>query len=259
MDLQLSGKTALVTGGSKGVGLATVRQLLAEGVSVVTGSRTITEELKSTAVIPVAVDLTTPDGAAELVSRATTELGGLDILVNNVGMGDFDDAVMGGITDIPDSAWEHVFRLNFYSALWTTRAAVPSLLERKGAIVNVSSNVGRMPQGRLDYGVAKLALTALGKGVSEELGPQGVRVNTVSPGPISTAVWADPDGFIGQAAKAFGTDHASLVAQMMESMNPSTGRMSTPEEVAGLITYLASPSNIHGAEFVIDGGMIKSV
>lgn len=259
MDLQLNGTTAVVTGGSKGIGLATVRELIGEGAKVVTGSRSITAGLAESGAVAVAVDLTSPEGADELITRAKAELGGIDILVNNVGMGDFDDAVMGGVADIPDSAWRHVFNLHFYSALWSTRAALPSLVERKGVIVNVSSNVARMPQGRLDYGVSKMALSAFSKGISEELAPRGVRVNTVSPGPVSTGVWTDPEGFIGQAAKAFGTDHATLVEQMMQQMNPATQRMSTPEEVARLITFLASPSNIVGADIVIDGGMIKTV
>ena len=109
---------------------------------MVTGSRTITAELKETEAVPVTVDLSTPDGPAGLIDRAVHELGGIDVLVNNVGAGDTDDFARGArlnLLELPDEAWEHTFNLHFYSALLASRAALPSLIERRGTIINVSS------------------------------------------------------------------------------------------------------------------------
>src|SRR5688500_17753794 len=116
MDLQLAGKNAVVTGGSKGIGLALVRTLTAEGMRVVTGSRTITAELKETGAVPVTVDLSTPDGPAELIDRAVDELGAIDLLVNNVGVGDTDDFARGALLnllELPEEAWKQTFDLHF--------------------------------------------------------------------------------------------------------------------------------------------------
>jgi len=259
MDLGLAGKTAVVTGGSKGIGLAIVRTLLDEGARVVTGSRSITPGLKETAAVPVTVDLSTAEGAAELVDRATAELGGIDILVNNVGIGDMIDFKLGGFLDLPDDAWRHSFDLHFYSALRVTRAAMPSLVERKGSLVNVSSIGARRPGGPMAYDVSKAALTALGKALAIEFGPQGVRVNTVSPGPVSTGVWTDPSGFSGAIADSLGVPHDTFVEATIKQMAPDTGRITEPEEVARAVAFMLSPNNISGADLLVDGGILKQV
>jgi NAD(P)-dependent dehydrogenase (short-subunit alcohol dehydrogenase family) len=263
MDLQLTAKTAVVTGGSKGTGLAIVRTLLAEGVRVVAASRRNTPELKETGAAHVAVDLTTAQGATELIDRAMVELGGIDVLVNNVGVGDTDDVIQGALMsmlNLPDEAWKQTFDLHFYSALRVTRAALPSLIERRGVVVNVSSAGARVVSaGPAHYNVAKAALNALTKVTAEQFGDQGVRAITVAPGPISTGVWTDPDGLIGRLAKTQGATHEEFAAQLMGSLGASTGRISTPEEVARLVAFVASPNNITGAEYLVDGGIVKQV
>jgi NAD(P)-dependent dehydrogenase (short-subunit alcohol dehydrogenase family) len=263
VDLQLTDKTAVVTGGSKGIGLSLVRALLAEGMRVVTGSRTITAELKETGAVPVTVDLSTVEGPTELINRAVDELGGIDVLVNNVGVGDTDDFAKGAqlnLLELPDDAWEHTFNLHFYSALRVSRAALPSLIERRGTIINISSVGARtVAAGPADYNVSKAALNALTKVIAEQFGGQGVRAITVSPGPVRTGVWADPDGFVGRMAKEQGIPHELFVEQAISGLGVTTGRISTPEEVARLITFLASPNNITGNEYLVDGGMIKNV
>lgn len=263
MDLQLAGKTAIVTGGSKGTGLAVVRTLLAEGVRVVAASRTLTPELKETQALHVAVDLTTAEGATDLVSRATAELGGIDLLINNVGVGDTDDLLKGALLDLrdlPDDAWRKTFDLHFYSALRVTRAALPSLIERRGVVVNVSSSGARVVNGGpVHYNVAKAALNALTKVIAEQFGGSGVRAITVSPGPILTGVWTDPEGLIGRLAQAQGLEHEAFVEQMMARLGASTGRISTPDEVARVIAFAASPNNINGSEYIVDGGIVKNL
>lgn len=263
MDLNIAGKTAVVTGGSKGIGLEITRALLDEGMYVVTGSRTITAELKATAATPVAVDLRTPDGARHLIDAALAEHGAIDLLVNNVGIGDTDDVIKGalnGLADLPDDAWEHTFSLHFYTALRASRAALPSLLSRRGTVINVSSAGARLVSaGPSDYNVSKAALNALTKVIAEQYGPQGVRAITVAPGPVETQVWTSPDGLIARLAATQGTDHQAFARQLMTTLGASTGRLTTPAEVARLVAFLASPSNITGAEYLIDGGIIKNL
>uniref|UniRef100_UPI003F498064 SDR family NAD(P)-dependent oxidoreductase n=1 Tax=Nonomuraea bangladeshensis TaxID=404385 RepID=UPI003F498064 len=263
MDLQLAGKTAVVTGGSKGIGLALVRTLLAEGMRVVTGSRSITAELKETEAVPVAVDLSTVSGPVRLIDSAVMELGGIDLLVNNVGVGDTDDFSKGvrlNLLELPDDAWEDTFNLHFYSALRASRAALPHLIERRGTIINVSSVGARAAgAGPANYNVAKSALSSLTKVIAEQFGAQGVRAITVSPGPVGTGVWTDPDGFVGRLAKEQDVPHKAFVEQLVSASGVTTGRIAAPEEVARLIAFLASPVNITGNEYLIDGGMIKHV
>ena len=262
MDLHLSGKTAVVTGGSRGIGLATVRLLLAEGMRVVSGSRTLTPELAATEAVPVLGDLATPDGPTTLIERAVAEFGGVDLLVNNVGIGDTDDIAQGvvhTVADLPDSAWERTFDLHFYAALRATRAALPSLVERRGTIVTVSTMGARMvTSGPFHYNVAKAALNALTRATADQFGAAGVRAVTVSPGPVSTGVWTDPDGLVGRLAAQAGTDVDALSKQLIDSMGVTTGRITTPEEVARLIAFAASPNNFTGTDFLVDGGTVKA-
>ncbi|MBX6386691.1 MAG: SDR family oxidoreductase [Microbispora sp.] len=263
MDMGLKGRTALVTGASRGIGLATVAALAAEGVRVVAAARNITAELKETGAIAVPVDLSTPDGPAHLVERAVAELGeDLDLLVNNVGGGDTGGNPVRGFLDFADDEWHSWFELNFFAAVRTTRAALPGIVRRRGVIVNISSNAARVPHaGPVPYTTAKAALTAFGKALAQEFGPQGVRVNTVSPGPARTALWEAPGGYGAELAAALGMTHEQLLAGLPAQMGMTTGRLVEPAEVAALVTYLASPhaASVNGADLVIDGGAIKTV
>ncbi|MDI2124677.1 oxidoreductase [Yinghuangia seranimata] len=261
MDLGISGKTALVTGASRGIGLAVAQTLAAEGVRVVGAARNVTPELEKVATA-VSVDLSTRDGARSVVEVALDTLGGIDFLVNNVGAGDPQGMSLGGLLDVDDEQWQTVFDLNLFSAVWTTKAALPSILERRGSIVNVSSINGRMPAGApIGYAEAKAALNQFGKRLSEDLAPHGVRVNTVSPGPVATRLWTDPDNFGGSVAAAHGVAHADLLAGLPTQFRIASGRLTEPQEVADLIVFLLSDraANIHGADHVIDGGTLKTV
>ncbi len=196
----MNGKTALVTGASRGIGLAVVQALIAEGARVVAAARTTTPELAASGAIPVAVDLSDPAAAERLVAEAVAELGGIDILVNNVGGG--DGGLSGGFLDVTDAQWAQVVDLNFFATVRATRAA---LLAARGAMVNVSSIGARVPHGGpIAYTTAKAALTAFSKALAEEFGPQGVRVNTVSPGPVRTDLWESPAGYGAELATAMG-------------------------------------------------------
>lgn len=261
MELGLGGRRALVTGASKGIGLAIVRALAAEGASVVAGALHGSDELDALAasadVHSVTVDLSTPDGPSSLVGSAVETLGGLDVLVNNVG------AVrprLDGFVALTDDDWEWALTINLLAAVRTMRAAIPHLDGRPGAaIVTVSSVNAFLPDpGVIDYSAAKGALTNVCKALSKELGGR-VRVNTVSPGPVRTDLWLGTDGVAATVGQAGGTAAAEVVRQQ-EAAAPS-GRFTTPQEVADLVVFLASErsANTTGADLVVDGGLITTL
>jgi NAD(P)-dependent dehydrogenase (short-subunit alcohol dehydrogenase family) len=262
MQLHMAGKTAVVTGASKGIGLAVTQALAGEGVQVVAGAREVTDELTKlaadTGVRPLPVDLGTVDGPSRLVDEAVEAFGGLDILVNNVG------AVrprFGGFLSVTDDDWLQTLTINFLAAVRSTRAALPHLIERgSGTIVTVSSINSVLPDPLIiDYCAAKGALANFCKALSKEVGPKGVRVNTVSPGPVATNLWLGADGVAANVASVTGGDAKDVVAGAAQAM--VTGRFSTPQEVADLVLLLASDraGNTTGADFVIDGGMLQTL
>jgi putative oxidoreductase len=256
MDTGLAGNVAVVTGAGRGIGLAVVEALSREGAHVVAAARNPGEQLAQLdRVEPFAVDLATADGPARLVEHAVAELGGIDVLVNNVGA---FEARTTGFSAVTDDDWQRTFEINLFSAVRAIRAALPSLVERSGAIVNVSSITARVPQPPVvDYAAAKAALTSLTRTLAEELGPQGVRVNAVSPGPTRTPAW---DGFGAALAKATGVSREQLMADFPAAAGLSTGRMSEPEEVAAVVLLLASgvARNVNGSDYIVDGGQAKA-
>lgn len=258
MNLDLADKTAVVTGASRGIGLAVVRTLIGEGARVVGAARTVTTELTDTGAYTVSADLSTPGGVSALADTALAELGGIDLLVNNLGGGEGSF----GFLDADDTEWARMFDLNLLSAVRTTRAALPSLIERRGAIVNISSTAARTPGNvPATYSTAKAAITALGKSLAEEFGPRGVRVNTISPGLVRTSIYENPDGPVAKAAAAAGQSMPEFIDQLTNGSQITTGRMTEPGEVAALVAFLLSDiaANITGADYVIDGGAIKTV
>jgi NAD(P)-dependent dehydrogenase (short-subunit alcohol dehydrogenase family) len=262
MDLKLSGKIAVVTGASKGIGLAVARALADEGARVVAGART-TKNLEGIAgVTAVALDLSKPEGPAQLVHRAIADHGRVDVLVNNMG------AVrlrLEGFLGTSDDEFAWAMQMNFFTALRATRAAVTQMLKQGGgAIVSVASvNAFFQPDGgTVDYGAAKAALVNLNKSLSQEFGPRGIRFNCLSPGPVITDLWFGENGVAQTVAKATGVDADTARDNVVASIGGfATRRFTTPEEVATLVVMLASErtGNVTGANYVIDGGLIKTL
>lgn len=262
MRLDLAGRTAVVTGGSRGIGLEVVRALVSEGMTVAAGALDGSPELRELAdesdVLIVLDDLTTASGCQALVDQAVARYGGIDLLVNNVGG---VRPRTQGFVEVTDADWQWAFDVNLFSAVRASRAAVPHLIRRApSSIVTICSVNAALPDpGVIDYSAAKAALRSLCKSLSKELGPAGVRVNTISPGPVETALWLGPGGVAETVGRARGTDAADVRAAAVSGT--PTGRFTRPAEVAQLVLLLASETagNITGADVLIDGGMVQTV
>jgi NAD(P)-dependent dehydrogenase (short-subunit alcohol dehydrogenase family) len=261
MDLKLKDKVAVVTGASKGIGLAVVQGLSAEGAHVVAGARGVESLGGIDRVTAVALDLVTPDGPGRLIGGALEAHGRVDVLVNNVGGVRMR---LQGFLGTSDDEFMWAMQMNFFAALRATRAALPIMLRQgSGSIVNiVSVNAFFEPDaGVLDYGAAKAALLNLTKSLAQEFGPKGITVNAISPGPVSTDLWLGKGGVAQTVANATGVDPETARKNVLASIGGvPTGRLTTPEEVATLVVMLSSPltANVTGSNFVIDGGLIKT-
>ncbi|MBB5984493.1 SDR family oxidoreductase [Sphingobium lignivorans] len=254
---EFAGKRVLVSGGTKGLGRATVERFLAGGARVITAARAIRDPMEG--VEYVQADLTTPEGGQALARAARERLGGIDILAHVIG-GSASPA--GGFAALTDEHWLAELNLNLLATVRLDRLLIPQMIERgTGVVVHITSiqSVLPLPESTTGYAAAKAALRTYSKSISKELGPRGVRVNSVSPGWIMTEAAGD---FLGMLQAANGGTIDDARQSVLDALGGiSIGRGAEPEEVADLIAYLASDraAAIHGAEFVIDGGTIRTV
>src|SRR3954452_5946807 len=262
MDLGLRDKVAVVTGASKGIGLAMAKAFAQEGALVVAGARTTDGMEGIEGVTPVAVDLADPSGPPDLIRRAMDAHGRIDVLVNNIG------AVrlrLDGFLALGDDDFQWAFDLNFFTTLRATRAAlVPMVEQAAGAIVNVASvNAFFQPDGAtVDYGAAKAAVANLTKALAQEFGQSGIRVNAISPGPVETDLWLGEHGVAATVAAMTGVDADTARERVIAGIGGfAPGRFTRPDEVAALALMLASDriGNVTGENVVIDGGLIKTL
>jgi NAD(P)-dependent dehydrogenase (short-subunit alcohol dehydrogenase family) len=254
---EFAGKRVLISGGTKGLGRATVERFLAGGARVVTAARALKDSIEG--VEYVQADLTTAEGSEALARVALQRLGGIDIMAHVVG-GSASPA--GGFVALTDDHWLAELNLNLLAAVRLDRLVIPQMLDRgEGAVVHVTSiqSVLPLPESTTGYAAAKAALRTYSKSISKELGPKGVRVNAVSPGWIMTEAAED---FLRMLRTANGGTIEDARSSVLDTLGGiPIGRGAQPAEVADLIAYLAADraAAIHGAEFVNDGGTIRTV
>jgi NAD(P)-dependent dehydrogenase (short-subunit alcohol dehydrogenase family) len=255
--LDLEGKRALVTGGTKGVGEAVVAALLDAGATVLTTARSRPESIRSAGQF-VAADVSTAEGCAAVAEAVRNRLGGVDIIVHVVGG---SSAPAGGFAVLDDQQWHKALDQNLFAAVRLDRALVPSMVEQgSGVVIHVTSIQDRMPlpEATIAYAAAKAALSNYSKALSKEVSPKGIRVVRVSPG------WVETDaavGFVTEIARRNATDYEGGRKLVMDSLGGiPLGRPAKPKEVADLVAFLASPraASITGSEYVIDGGTVPT-
>lgn len=252
--LDLRGRRALITAGTKGAGAATVNLFRALGAQVLTTARTRPEGLPED--LFVEADLTTEEGAAIVAEASRQRLGRIDVIVHMLGG---SSAVGGGFSALSDDEWNKELTLNLFPAIRLDRQLVPDMVARgSGVVVHVTSiqRVLPLPESTTAYAAAKAALSTYSKAMSKEVSPKGVRVVRVSPGWIETEASVR---FAERLAKQAGTDLEGGKKIIMDGLGGiPLGRPAKPEEVANLIAFLASDraASITGTEFTIDGGTV---
>lgn len=241
MDLGITGRVAVVTGASRGIGAAAAAQLEREGARVVRVSR------------GDGIDVTTPDAAERIAERAA---GPVDILVNGAGT-----SFVRGLDELADADWNGLWELHVMASMRLMRAFAPGMAERGwGRIVNVTSSAGKRPSlTNAAYSVTKAAQSSLSRVFADAYAARGVLVNSVAPGPVASSLWVDPGGLGDQAASARGVSReAAFEAQAAKA---PLGRFAEPDEIAAVIAFLCSSqaSNVTGAAWSVDGGTVAAI
>ncbi len=262
MDLGLKNKVVLITGASRGMGATSARLLAAEGVKLVLAARSVDDLNKlaadlhaqhDTETLVVPADLTQEASADNVAAQAVKQFGRIDVLVNSAG------ASQGGLFwEIADRTWQESFDLKVMATVRMMRAVIPTMISQKyGRIVNVIGNTGLQPSPRLLPGsAANAALLAISKGLAEEVAPHGIVVNALNPGPTQTERWTTLMNRLAQSSQR-------TVAEVEKDYTSQIplGKLGKPEDLAGLIVFLASDraANMIGASITADGGWTKGI
>jgi 3-oxoacyl-[acyl-carrier protein] reductase len=258
MDLQLTGKVAVITGGSAGIGLAVAHGLAAEGVNLALCGRdedrlrSAAAELPGVRVLTVAADLAVPGEAERLAEAVTAEFGGADILVNNAGTGSEET-----ILTASDERWQHYWELHVMAAVRLARTIAPGMKARGGGVILHNASIcATQPLGYEPiYNVTKAALVMFSKCLANELIGDNIRVNAVNPGLVMTGDWVKTAKLLTE-----GTDQTwEQYLQKIADDNAPIGRFATPEEVADFFVFLCSPRASYsvGSSYYVDGGWLN--
>jgi 3-oxoacyl-[acyl-carrier protein] reductase len=265
VDLGLDAKTCIVTGASRGIGLAVARRLCAEGARVLLVARSADALAKAAEECakdggeaePLALDVTEPDAGDRMVAAAERRFGTLDVLVNNAGT-----AQWRTLEEVSDSDWQAAWELNVMAPMRAMRAAAPGMRNRGwGRIVNVASTAGKRPSALMpEYSVAKAAELSLSRLFADQCAGDGVLVNAVCPGPTKSELWMEAGGLLDQSQAAAELSSRDEALDAAGGKRP-IGRLAEVDEIAGAVVFLCSEaaSYVAGAAWSVDGGTVQVI
>jgi 3-oxoacyl-[acyl-carrier protein] reductase len=260
VDLGLKDRACVISGGSRGIGLATAKRLRAEGAQVLLVGRDA-EKLAAAAqecgsARWLALDITSPDAGEQVVSACREHFGRLDVLVNNAGT-----STTRRLEELTDEEWQSQWEIHVMAPMRLMRAAIPVMVQAGwGRVVNVSSSSGKRPgQRNVAYSVTKAAELSLSRAYADAYAREGVLINAVTPGPVATELWLGEGGLADQTAEAKGQSRAEALEATAAGV--PLGRLAEPDEVAAVIVFLSSQaaSNVTGAAWSVDGGAVPVI